>query len=43
MEWTQKQEPTEINIDPQDEHEKIVPISNPKDVCRNVQLKWNIP
>ncbi|CAF0723938.1 unnamed protein product [Adineta ricciae] len=43
MEWTQKQETAEINIDPHDEHEKIVPISNPKDVCRNVQLKWNIP
>ncbi|CAF4741356.1 unnamed protein product, partial [Rotaria socialis] len=42
IEWAQMQENPATNVDPQDDNEKIMPISSPLNVFRNVQFKWNI-
>ncbi|CAF1478165.1 unnamed protein product [Rotaria magnacalcarata] len=42
IEWTQMQENPTTNVDPQDDSEKIMPISSPLNIFRNVQFKWNI-
>ncbi|UJR21349.1 hypothetical protein I4U23_024442 [Adineta vaga] len=41
-EWIQKQENLPTNVIPEDQNEKVVPISDPKNLFRNIQLKWNI-
>ncbi|CAF1274253.1 unnamed protein product [Rotaria sordida] len=41
-EWIQTQENPVTNINPQDDNERIMPIGNPLNVFRNIQLKWNI-
>ncbi|CAF2592267.1 unnamed protein product [Rotaria sp. Silwood2] len=42
IEWTQIQENPVTAVSSQDDNERIMPISNPLNVFRNIQLKWNI-